>query len=91
MFLKAQFTPKKNKKQKMYPQIIQDIDEFVSSQEQIWRNVALHYLLTKGSSAVNGCRQNESSNTAFDKKHYNISNTQLLSINYHLVKWKACL
>ncbi len=62
MFLKAQFTPKQNKKQKIYPQINQDIDEFVSSREQIWRNVALHYLLTKGSSAVNGCRQNFTSN-----------------------------
>ncbi len=26
---------------------------------QIWRNLALHHLLTNGSSAVNGCRQNE--------------------------------
>ncbi len=26
---------------------------------QIWRNLALHQLLTNGSSAVNGCRQNE--------------------------------
>ncbi len=39
---------------------IQDADEFVSSSEQIWRNVALHHLLTNGSSALNGCRQNES-------------------------------
>ncbi len=29
--------------------------------EQIWRNVALHdHMLTNESSAVNGCRQNES-------------------------------
>ncbi len=42
---------------------IQDIDEFVSSSEQIWRNVALHHLLTNGSSAVNGCRQNETPNS----------------------------
>ncbi len=41
-------------------QAIQDVDEFVSSFEQIWRNVALHRLFTNGSSAVNGCRQNES-------------------------------
>uniref|UniRef100_A0A8C1YE13 LSM7 homolog, U6 small nuclear RNA and mRNA degradation associated n=1 Tax=Cyprinus carpio TaxID=7962 RepID=A0A8C1YE13_CYPCA len=27
------------------------------------RNVALHHLLTSGSSAVNGCRQNESPNS----------------------------
>ncbi len=43
-------------------QAIQDVDEFVSSSEQIWRNLALHHLLTNGSSAVNGCRQNESPN-----------------------------
>ncbi len=43
---------------------IQDVDEFVSSSEQIWRNLALHHLLTNGSSAVNGCRQNESPNRA---------------------------
>ncbi len=30
---------------------------------QIWRNVALHHLLINGSSAVNGCRQNESPNS----------------------------
>ncbi len=30
---------------------------------QIWRNVALNHLLTNGSSAVNGCRQNESPNS----------------------------
>ncbi len=29
---------------------------------QIWRNVALHHLLDNVSSAVNGCRQNESPN-----------------------------
>ncbi len=38
-----------------HPHAIQD--EFVSSWELIWRNVALHHLLTNGSSAVNGCRQ----------------------------------
>ncbi len=32
--------------------------DFVSSSEQIWRNFALHYLITNGSSAVNGCHQN---------------------------------
>ncbi len=42
------------------PRAIQDVEEFVSSWDQIWRNIALHYLLTNGSSAVNGCRQNES-------------------------------
>ncbi len=45
-----------------HPQAIQDVDEFVSALEQIWRNLALNHLLTSGSSAVNGCRQNESPN-----------------------------
>jgi len=44
-----------------YPLGIQNVNEIVSSSEQIWRNVALHHsLITSGSSAVNGCRQNES-------------------------------
>ncbi len=34
-----------------YPQAIQVVDEFVSTSEQIWRNLALHNLLTNGSSA----------------------------------------
>ncbi len=46
-----------------HPYTIQDVDEFVSSSEQIWRNLALRHLLTNGSSAVNGCRQNESPNS----------------------------
>ncbi len=41
--------------------IIQDVDGFVSSSEQILRNLALHHLLINGSSAVNGCRQNDES------------------------------
>ncbi len=32
-----------------HPQAIQDVDEFVSSSEHIWRNVALHHLLIKTS------------------------------------------
>ncbi len=44
------------------PQAFQDVDEFVSSSEQNWRNFALQHLLTNGSSAVNGYRQNESLN-----------------------------
>ncbi len=44
-------------------QAIQDVEEFVSSSEQIWRNTAFLHLLTDGSSAVNGCRQNECSNS----------------------------
>ncbi len=47
----------------LHPQAIQDVDEFVSLSEQIWRNWALHHLFTNGSSAVNGCRQNESPNS----------------------------
>ncbi len=46
-------------------QAMPDVDEFVSSSEQIWRNLALHHLFTSGSSTVNGSRQNE--------KHENIS------------------
>ncbi len=46
-----------------YSLVIQEVAEFVSSSEQIWRNVALHHLLTSGSSGVNGCRQNESPNS----------------------------
>ncbi len=38
------------------------------SLEQIWRNSALHFLLTSGFS-VNGCRQNESPNSWY--KHHN--------------------
>ncbi len=44
------------------PQAILNVDEFVSSSEHFWRNI-LHHLLTNGSSAVNGCRQNESPNS----------------------------
>ncbi len=40
-----------------HPQAIQEVYTFVFSSEQIWRNVALHHLLTNA--AVNGCRQNE--------------------------------
>ncbi len=45
----------------------QDVDAFVCSSEEIWRNVAFHHLLTNGSSAVNGCRQNESPKIKTDK------------------------
>jgi len=43
-----------------HPQAIQDINEFACSSEKIWKKFTLHHLLTSGSSAVNGCRQNES-------------------------------
>ncbi len=42
--------------------VIQDVDEFDSSWEQIWRNVAFYHMLINRLSAVNGCRQNESPN-----------------------------
>ncbi len=45
------------------PQTIQDVNEFASWLEQIWRNVALHHLLNSRPSAVNGCRQNKSPNS----------------------------
>ncbi len=48
---------------KMKNQAIQGLDELVSSSEQIWRNSALHHLLTNGSPVANGCRQNESANS----------------------------
>ncbi len=47
----------------IHPQAIQDVDEFVYSPDQNWINAALYNLLTNGSSAVNGCRQNESPNS----------------------------
>ncbi len=57
------YSPKnKNLLQITHPQTIQDVDEFVSSSEQIWENVALCHILISVYSAVNGCRQN---NTAF--------------------------
>ncbi len=46
----------------VYPLAIQEVDEFVSLSEQICRNFALIDLFANGSSAVNGCRQNESLN-----------------------------
>ncbi len=49
-----------------HSQATQDV-EFVYSSEQIWRNFALHHLLTNESSAVNGCRQSPNS----WKKHHN--------------------
>ncbi len=52
-----------------HPQAVRDVDELVFSSEQIWRNLALHHLLTNGSSTMNGCRQNESQRA--DKKHHN--------------------
>ncbi len=71
------------------PQAIQDVDEFVSSSEQIWRNVALHHLLTNGSSAVNGCRQNESPNSWLKHK-YNLQVMHTTPV--HQLKRKAgCL
>uniref|UniRef100_A0A8C0YEA9 Protein kinase, cAMP-dependent, catalytic, beta a n=1 Tax=Cyprinus carpio carpio TaxID=630221 RepID=A0A8C0YEA9_CYPCA len=44
-------------------QIYEKIVSAFSSLEHILRNFTLHHLLTNGSSAVNGCRQNESPNS----------------------------
>ncbi len=58
--LKDRFTQKWRFAENVYTLRSKDVDEFVFSQEQIWRNLALHHLLTNGSPAVNGCRQHES-------------------------------
>ncbi len=55
---------------------------FVSSSEQIRRNVALHHLLTNRSSAVNGCHQNESSNSW--QKHHNCHESGCHSLQLHI-------
>ncbi len=39
VFKEIHTSPKNKKKLKMYPRFIIDVDEFVSSSEQIWRNV----------------------------------------------------
>ncbi len=49
----------------------------VSSSEKIWRNLVLYHLQINGSSAVNGCRQNESPNSWW--KHHN--NPQVIHIS----------
>ncbi len=51
-------------------QAIKDVEEFASSLEQIWSNLAWHHLLTNGSFEVNGCRQNNKKN--------NHNNTQVI-------------
>ncbi len=43
-----------------HPKACQQVHNFIFLLEQIWRNLALHHLLTNGCFAVNGCRQNES-------------------------------
>ncbi len=58
-----------------HPQAIR----WVSSWEQIWRNVALLHLLRNGLSAVNGCRQNESPNSWY--KHHNNPHNSSPSVN----------
>ncbi len=60
LFYLKEYLTQKYAKKCIHPQVIQDVEEFVSSSERIWRNLTLHHLLTSGSSAVNGCRQNES-------------------------------
>uniref|UniRef100_A0A671QVF4 Large ribosomal subunit protein uL10m n=1 Tax=Sinocyclocheilus anshuiensis TaxID=1608454 RepID=A0A671QVF4_9TELE len=66
--------------------------EFVSSSEQIWRNSALHHLLTSGTSAVNGCRQHQFKQLIKNITIIHKKSTQFQSISSHLVKQKAaCL
>ncbi len=62
-----------------------NVDEFVSSSEQIWRNLASHHLFISGCSAVNGCRQNESPNRRY-KHHINPHHS---SPSVYIVKLKA--
>ncbi len=50
-----------------HPEAIKDLDEFISRTDL--EKFALHHLLTDGSSAVNGCRQNKSPNSWL--KHHN--------------------
>ncbi len=69
---------------------IQHADEFVSSLKEIWtKKIALHHLFTNGSSAVNGCRQNESPNSLY--KHHN--NPQVIHMThvYQLIYWSKNL
>ncbi len=70
LLLKERFTQKWQTSWKCtHSQALPDVDEFVSSLKHIRKNAALHHLLTNGSSAVNGCRQNESPNSWL--KHHN--------------------
>ncbi len=62
---------KQKRKENLLILIPLDVDEFVSSSEEIWRNLALHHLLTNGSSAVNGCRQNERTKQLIKNHHNN--------------------
>ncbi len=52
-------SPKKKCWKCTRPKDIQDVDEFVSSSEHIGWNLPLNHLFTNGSSAVNGCHQND--------------------------------
>ncbi len=53
-----------------HAQAIKDVSIYLSIylSEQIWKNLASHYLLINGSFAVNGCRQNESPNKSIIEK-----------------------
>ncbi len=61
-FLKEEFTQKITFSF-THPKAIQTVHKSVSLSEHICRNLAFHHLLTNGSPAVNGCRQNESPNS----------------------------
>ncbi len=59
--VKICLTPQKNLLKCTHLQAIQDVDEFVLLDlEKV--SITVHHLLTNGSSAVNGCRQNKSTN-----------------------------
>ncbi len=63
-----------------------DVNEFVFSSEQIWRNLDPIDLLINGSSAVNGCRQNEIQTADKNITIIHKQSTQLQSIIEFLVK-----
>ncbi len=45
-----------------------DLSSFLCNNILIWRNLALHYLLTNGCIEVNGCRQNKCPNISIIHK-----------------------
>ncbi len=69
-----------------HPQAIRNVEEFGSSWEQIWRNVALHHLLINRTSAVNGCRQKESKLIKHHNNPHQSSASVLRSEKLHVCK-----
>ncbi len=71
---------------------LRDVDEFVSPSELDWRNVALHHLLTYGSSAVNGCRQNDKTSQSTSNPHHSsTSNNILRREKLHVLRHKSTI